>query len=271
MLGKLLKYDFAATWKVTVGIDAGIIALGIITGIITAAVPHVEGSLGISLFMFAFVGLFYIGIIAANVGSIIYLVVRYYKSMYTAEGYLTFTLPVKTDNIVHSKVITGAVWIIASYLSTFIAMFLAGTGLTTSLAISGEDIFKALREAYTFLGLNSPGLITTLIIIAIISPIGAIVSMYFCVSIGQLWQNHKILGSVLCIIGLYVLNQLISQAVFAASGFWQLLSNSAAEIDASFGSIYTRILQNTCIATIIETAIYYAVTLIINRKKVNLD
>ncbi len=77
MLRKLIKHDFIATWKVPVSLDAALIVLGILTAVVISTIPHTTESLGMSIFMFSFVGLYYIGIIAANVVTIIYLVLRY--------------------------------------------------------------------------------------------------------------------------------------------------------------------------------------------------
>ena len=271
MLGKLIKHDFRATWKVTVPIDALLIVLGIIAAFVLHVIPHVSDSVGMSLFTFGLVGLFYIGIIAANVVTLIFLVIRYYRNLYTAEGYLTFTLPVKTDMIIHSKVITGAIWMFLSYLCTFISLIIAGTGLASSLNASREEIFEGFHEVFSFLGFADPGFMAILLFLILLTPVAGIVCMYFCVSVGQLWQNHKVLGSVLCVIGLYIFNQLVSQVVFFASGFWRLMASSGAEIDASFGVFYKNMMLNLGILTFIEAVIYYIVCIIITRRKINLD
>ncbi len=271
MLGKLVKHDFIATWKVPVSLDAALIALGILTAVVMYTIPHTSESIGLSIFMFSFIGLYYIGIIAANVVTIIYLVIRYYKNLYTSEGYLTFTLPVKTDMIIHSKVITGAVWLFLSYICTIISIIIVGSGFVKTMNVPKEELMAAFTEMSSFMGFTDPGFRILLILMFLITPVVGVLCMYFCISIGQLWQNHKILGAVLCIIGLHIFNQLVSQAAFLGSGFWQLMASSPANIDASFGNIYKNMLSIIMIITTIQGIIYYAVCLIINRKKINLD
>ena len=271
MLGKLIKHDLKATWKVAVSLDAVLLLLGILTALMIQALPHVGESFGMGLFMFSFMGLFYIGIIAANLITLIYLVVRYYRNLYTSEGYLTFTLPVKSDNIFHSKVITGALWMFLSYLFTFIALAIMGFGFMKAVDISWDRAMQGLSEVFTFMGMNDPKFCAIMLITILITPVAGVVSMYFCISIGQLWQEHKVLGAVLCVVGLYVINQIVTQAVFLGSGFWSMMTMSGEDIDASFGLMYSNMFTTLCIVTVIETAIYYAFCLIINRKKVNLD
>ncbi|MCR5302310.1 MAG: hypothetical protein K6E49_07695 [Lachnospiraceae bacterium] len=271
MLGKLLKHDFIATWKVMVCIDVLLVVLGVLTALVIRTIPHVDDSFGMSMFMFSFVGVFYIGIIAANIVSLIYLVMRYYKNLYTSEGYLTFTLPVKTDMIIHSKVITGSVWMFLSYLFTLISILIAGAGFFSTVDVSREKLHEAMMEMFDFLGFGDPVFVATLLFTILITPVAAVVCMYFCVSIGQLWQNHKVLGSVLCIIGLYMFNQVVSQLVFIVSGFWNIMSQTGADIDASFALLYRNILLLLSIVTFIQAVIFYVVCIIIARKKINLD
>ncbi|MCR5108371.1 MAG: hypothetical protein K6B28_09430 [Lachnospiraceae bacterium] len=271
MLGKLIKHDFIATWKIPVSIDAALIILSILTAIVLQAVPQIDDSIGMSIFTFSFVGLFYIGIIAANVVTIVYLVIRYYRNLYTSEGYLTFTLPVKTDMIIHSKVITGTVWVFLSYLCTIISLLIAGLGLFNTIDVPREDIIDTLREIGSVIGFSEPGFTGILVLTFIITPVSTVLSMYFCVSIGQLWQNHKVLGAVLCIIGLYIINQLVSQFAFMGSGFYNLMLSQEADIDLAFGRVYRNMLLIINIIVLIQSIIYYMVCLIISRKKLNLD
>ena len=49
MLGKLVKHDFIATWKLPAALDVLVIALGIMTGLLIQLIPHVEGSMGIGI------------------------------------------------------------------------------------------------------------------------------------------------------------------------------------------------------------------------------
>ena len=271
MLGKLLKHDFIATWKVPVSLDAALILMGILSAVMVQTIPYFGESFGTSVFIFSFFGLYYIGIIAANIVILIYLVMRYYRNLYTSEGYLTFTLPVKTDMIVHSKVITGSVWLFLSYLCTFISIIIAGSGFIKTINVPKEELLTAFRKISSVMGFSDPGFWVILILMILITPVAGVLCMYFCVSVGQLWQNHKVLGAVLCIIGLHIFNQIVSQVAFFGSGFFTMMASSPEIIDAAFGHIYKNMLTILSIITLIQGIIYYIVCLIINRKKINLD
>ncbi len=50
---------------------------------------------------------------AALYGTVIILAYRYHRNFNTDEGYLTFTLPVKVDSLIWSKLLSGLVWMLA--------------------------------------------------------------------------------------------------------------------------------------------------------------
>ena len=79
MLSKLLKHEFMVTWKIPVLLDAVLIGLGLMSYVALRAVPHMEDSIGVLVLLFALIGIFYIGLIAASIILQIYLVLRYYR------------------------------------------------------------------------------------------------------------------------------------------------------------------------------------------------
>ena len=167
--------------------------------------------------------------------------------------------------------ITGSVWMLLCYLFTFISLVIAGAGFVAATDISRADLLNAMREGFSILGFGDPGFTAIMVFVILLTPFAGIVSMYFCISVGQLWQNHKILGAVLCCIGLYILNQIVTQVVFFASGFWSLMSGSGADIDATFGTLYKNMMLNISIVTFVEAVIFYIVCIFITRSKINLD
>ena len=103
MLGKLLKYDIKALWKMmlplilsALGVSVvGTIALRIMVEMSRSSVRMENPFSGLfiaSLGMIVFVAV--MGLIAFGVISTVFILYRYYKNLFTDEGYLTFTLPV---------------------------------------------------------------------------------------------------------------------------------------------------------------------------------
>lgn len=129
MFKKLLKYDFKATKRFGVPITIGILVAGIVGGIdaiVMSALMQsgtdnfftVCGIIISYLLFFAIYSLLGVGVLAVT----IIILVDFYKNLGTDEGYLTFTLPVKSRDIIWSKVINCAIWSIITGVATIISV-----------------------------------------------------------------------------------------------------------------------------------------------------
>ena len=114
MLGKLMKYEWKNTWKVGCLMLLGMFLITVI-GCVVLRMPGVtaifDGNasvamswLGISSFVATLI-LYVIMLMAATWGIMIFLGIRFYRSMYSDEGYLSHTLPVTANQLFLSKVL----------------------------------------------------------------------------------------------------------------------------------------------------------------------
>lgn len=130
MFKKLCKHEFKALSNLLVPL---LIALGIAGGfvcislVINGGIGIFQGFSGVGVSLLyglltaaAFSG---VGVVTAVAQILIY--VRFYKSTMTEEGYLTFTLPVKTYEIFFSKVLMAIVWEIIIFAADIIILGLA--------------------------------------------------------------------------------------------------------------------------------------------------
>ena len=73
--------------------------------------------------------LYVIMLLASTWGMLIFLGIRFYRSMYTDEGYLSHTLPVTANQLFLSKVLVSGVW----YLFITIGIGISVVALIVSL------------------------------------------------------------------------------------------------------------------------------------------
>lgn len=101
MLGKLLKYEFKATYKIFAVMYLAFVIVAVICGAGLTYGNDQVARFVIMLLMFASVP-----------PIVIYFIVTEgrFKNMYSDEGYLLFTLPVKNYMIPVSRFIVGVVW-----------------------------------------------------------------------------------------------------------------------------------------------------------------
>ncbi len=108
MLGKLLKYEIKDT--------ARIIPFFYIITALVAAMVLISKKLGLGWFKTTSSVLLILVGIAVVIVTFVVVVLRFYKNLYSNEGYLMFTLPVKPQQLLLSKTIVAFTWIVISML-----------------------------------------------------------------------------------------------------------------------------------------------------------
>ena len=132
----------------------------------------------------------------------IYMLRYYYKTIYLTQGYLSFTLPAKTTEIVSSKMLVTYIWALIFIIpSIFIGTF----GYSVAERIFDPHYEKNSVSAYL------PGLVLfALDILFIIFEIFVqIMAFFFCLSIGQLCRKLKLHVTVLSYIGIAIASMIL--------------------------------------------------------------
>ena len=107
MLKKLLKYEWKETARLLLPINLALIVLTVLgCAMLSTSIFDSEVSI---FFAVPLLILYIISIIAFSSVTIIYIYVRFYKNLYTAEGYLMHTLPVTPMQLFHSKLIVASI------------------------------------------------------------------------------------------------------------------------------------------------------------------
>ena len=110
MLGKLIKHEWKAVWKVPALLLGILMIIAAVAGL-TFALPIWDSDwIGLPMSGIMLIMMFYVAMIGVSLGIVIYLAVRYFKNMFTDEGYLTHTLPVTSRQLLISKVMIMSVW-----------------------------------------------------------------------------------------------------------------------------------------------------------------
>lgn len=266
MFGKLMKHEWKATYKIMGLINVLMIAVTVFGMIMlqTSWIKQDEfGYVGSIC-----VGCYYITLITVTVVANIFLIIRFYKNLYSNEGYLMFTLPAKASGLLNAKLLTGTIWyVITSLMCVISVLLLAGT----FAEVDAESIRFVLRLIPSD---NVGQFIILAVLIALIfiaSCVEKLVSYYFCLSLGQLSNKNKIACSVIAFIVLNFSIGMLSNVlgVFftiggGAIGIDRLLSSHPFEAAVTIAGI---ILLLLCIASLI----FYVITLKIMKNKLNLE
>lgn len=142
--------------------------------------------------------------------TFIYMLVYFYKSMYGDEGYLTFTLPADTWQILLSKALTALLWeVVDIIVSGFCIM---GLFFTNEMWVSfGEFFSKIGYYFYQAFGVRLNGIpIVLAIAVFLLSLLQSILVFYLCFTIGQISNNHRVAAAVGVFFGISVILQIVT-------------------------------------------------------------
>ena len=128
MLGKLIKYEWKGLMKPLSILYIVLLGITILTGllILTINPDYDDVAVGFSvLFTMLSVFIYYFGIIVCALGTMLIIAIRFYKTCYTDEAYLTHTLPVSTKQLLAAKTISS----VLCHLLTLLVIGLSVVGL----------------------------------------------------------------------------------------------------------------------------------------------
>ncbi len=207
MFKKLLKYDFRALFKIWWIFAVIILSLSLISGLLLSnSFNGYEGAL-ISFFAVMFSGFTIFGMFAFCISPLIISSIRFYKNLFSDEGYLTFTLPVKLKHIINSKLISTSVLHILSFLVVFISalimIFMMGDGVDEIKSIL-SDISKLFEYSPIWLIVLILEILALIVFVSLIS----IIFVFICITLASIiTKKYKVLASI----GIYyVSNNVVS-------------------------------------------------------------
>ena len=202
MLRKLLKHEFRATGRIMLPLYLILLATSVAANL---SLRYLMNSRAWFLNMVG--GLLMMALVVAIIGvcvvSFVLMIQRFYKNLLQDEGYLMFTLPCKTWQLVASKGITAAVMTVAGTFTGVLSAMLMGMSLSdwgTFFRAFGKipwgEMFKAhaLWPLYVVEGL-------ILLLVMLFASIGHV---YASISIGHLFNRHRVAWSIGAYIGINI-------------------------------------------------------------------
>lgn len=216
MVKKLFKHEFHALFRIMLPVYAILLVLSVAQKVIQCF----EGSSKTYNIIFVFsIITFVASIIVAIVLSLILCIVRYYKNLFTGEGYLTLTLPATATEHLVVKSVTAVITQIATILVAAISAIIA----------VDFDVIKEVWKAIVYSVKEIPdnyrphifGLLFEILLVIIAWLFMYTLEFYFCMTVGQMANKNRIFAAVGVFFGLYVATQIIETifvVIIAANG-----------------------------------------------------
>lgn len=214
MVKKLCKYEIASYTKTLLPMFAVLFGVAILNRIIQFF--ETDSSAYRTFFTSSLVFLI-VSMVVCLVMAAVVTVIRFYRNMFTQEGYLTLTLPVTPMQHLFAKILTATLCILVSVIAV------AGAG---TIALSGEpltEVFKAItfliRELFSIFGYHLIPLAIEGILLIILGIASSVLLIYACCAVGQLAKKNRILLAVGVYFGYYFVCQTIGTVIIVIMTF----------------------------------------------------
>lgn len=166
--------------------------------------------------------------IVYGAGALIYLMVDYYKSMYSRQGYFTHSLPVRGRTIVNAKLVYYLIVTILTGILAYAAFFLWLIAMVVEAASDDESIYGALSEVFN-LTVNSPGFTVMIVFLTLLSVAQSVIFWQFVLTVG----NHPAMQSIGTFFGPFLVFIVTQTAIQILSFFLVFLIPGSFDIDTS--------------------------------------
>lgn len=267
MLSKLLKYEIKATGRIFLPLFLSLLLFAGITKFISILDPQkwpAPATISTIIYSIIMIGMF--------VMTFTMMIQRFYQNLLSDEGYLMLTLPVKPWKHIVSKLLTSMLWMVASVIVAMISILMIAYKKGTL-----TEIFKALATVHTQINEQLSAwaylLMFEMVLGVLLFLASGILIIYASISIGHLFNRHKMLASFGAFIGLNALSQIylvmISSIIFRVSHFVNIHLSSVGF--ASSQSIIQLGIGLGIIIIGLPCAAYFAATNFILSKRLNLE
>ena len=205
MLGKLIKFDLKSGARIFLLLHCILLAVALAGRLLF--MDHLDFSemtpaLLSSIVLFASLMLFLL--IAVCFCTWLLIAARFYRSLFTGEGYPTWTLPASAVEHLWAKIISGIMWYVADCIVVAAVTLILVTGKNIT------DAYSAVAPEVTAeLGMPLSSFGFYMFILMMISCFSSVITTYFCIAVGQLFPAHR----VLCAIAAYFISGLVVQTV----------------------------------------------------------
>lgn len=270
MVKKLLKHEFIYYFR-TFGLFLPIV---LVVGAMTRIFMIFDNGKIINDIIIGFsIITFVVSCAALMILSTVIGIVRFYKNMYSAEGYLTFTLPVTNAQHIFVKLFVAVVFQTVCLLTVVISGCIVLSG--KELIDMFRDIMYAMQYAFNGIGaVNMIVFIIEMIIMMLLSVASNMLLYYACITIGQTAKKNRILMAIGVYFIYYIITQVIS-TIFTIIITMVSMSDALVKIVewiANYPIPAMHILFGvSVIISAAITALFWFVTQRIMTKKLNLE
>lgn len=269
MVKKLFKHEYLA-WLRVLPIIYGITL--VVASMLRLVMLFESDSLYYDLVFGSAVFMLIVALIVTVGASTVFAIQRFYKNLFTGEGYLTHTLPVTPANHLWVKGLTAVSFDVMSVIVCLLAAVIVTAG--DALTVFWQNTVNTLRNIPSELAGHFAGWAAEYLLLFLAALLYSRFFFYLCICIGQLFRKNRILASIGVYFGFYVLSQILSTVMLVAVAILRetgvLSELGMLFIEHPLASIHVA-LCGSAVLTVLAALVYYWICLHILRKRLNLE
>lgn len=296
MLGKLLKNEWKDTCKI--GCLMLIVLVGVtFLGWLAFRSPmwqemandnyYYQAAYGVNILNIASVCtlmLYAVMLVAVSVGIIAYLGVRFYRTMYTDEGYLTHTLPVTEGQLLFTKTFISGIWMLIISLGLILSVFALMAFMISAMLPSGyslSDFWREFQEVYETelkdifimiekeMGMNFRAYWIYMIASMILSSFISVMTLFGAISMGQLFTKHRVLMAIASYIAISMFKGIFTSIIEGI--VTSVYASNTVGSPTIVGSYINTNMIIQLVLSVIFAALLYLVSWLVNTRKLNME
>ena len=275
MLAKLIKHEFHATGRIMLPLFAIVL---FISALAHFAVNYMNSDLFVRntplrVISGITIALFVIGIMAVAIVSVVLMIQRFRTNILGDEGYLTMTLPSSVHGLLWAKIIVSVVWFALTAVVTVLALFILLFRIEFIKEMI-ESIKAVLQMINGGVALNMTVVGIESLILAVVAGIVSCLTFYAALSFGHGFAKHKMLYSVVFFFAAStILSWLTTSLLFHVDfeAFYFYTEGDAVHSSPDFMRIWHTYFGTAAVIELIHGAIYYVVTVLNLKHRLNLE
>lgn len=221
-----------------------------------------------------------VAIIAVMAMSYVFTITRFYRHLFTSEGYLSFTLPVTPTQHILTKLTTAVITHAASLIVVLLSACIITAGDVLVEVIKAAAYIVDLipeRLAFTFKETTAAQwqvniwlFVIEFILLLVAAVIYQMLLFYGCITVGQTFHKNRILAAVGVYFGYYMVTQAVGTVFVIVSQFLPWETFSDIFYAAPIGCIHILTIGYILFNLLVATGLFI-VSRVIIRHKLNLE
>ena len=268
MVNKLFKHECFALGRVLFPVY--LITLGI--AVLTRCVQFFYSDTVVYRILFGSSVVFLtVAIVACSTAALVMAIIRYYRNLFTGEGYLTFTLPATPTQHLFVKFSAALCFQAMAWVTAILSIVIAASwDLLHEVYLAADYL---IQQVLGTAGFHFWLYVAEFVLVLITSSISSLLLYYTCITIGQTAKKNRVLMAVVVYFIYYAASQFLGtifSAIFAIAG--EPIVEAVVEVFQNYPipSIHV-LLCSVLLFGLLFSALLFAICRYIINRKLNLE